>query len=279
MKKYIYCVYCGERNNIKNLKCKRCNKKLNPKENLFFDYLKEHIKDDLKGKTQDKIFSIIKNFIISHLYGSVFTATLIFTIVSSILINVNNDNIISVSKKPTILLENNNCNFENAKLQSYLCSDGFILNNGVCEKQEQVDARNSYSCINGYYLNNNKCISNESFSKLRKEECIAPSGDNVMGTTIQDGTCLVQYCSGWTDGECSAGYSDPIDFTITEYCPDGTTLINNVCKKITNLQTEYSCEEGILEGNKCIITKKEKPLLACEKGYIFNEECNICVGE
>lgn len=280
-KEKIYCVYCGEKNNAMDTKCEKCNKKLNPKEHLFREYIVDHIKDDIKGKTQDKIFSIIKNFIISHLYGSIFTATLIFTIVSGIVTIVNSDNgIKEVTNKPDVMVGNlNKCSFENTKEQELICDEGYILDNSICIKEIVVDATSKRICKDNYYLSGNRCISNKTYEKLTEKECIAPEGDNYLNTRIENDTCLVNVCVGWTDGECSAGGYEEIDFTITEYCPDGTSLINGACKKTTNFKIEYECKEGLLKDKTCIIKKEEEPKLSCNEGYSFDEECNICVGE
>lgn len=281
-KKKIYCVYCGEKNNIDDLKCKKCNKKLNPKEHLFRDYLIDHIKDDLKGKTQDKILSIIKNFIISHLYGSVLTATLIFTIVTSVVVGIkeNNNEIIKVTERPTMMVGNiNKCNFEKTKEQELICDEDYILDDDICVKEEKVEALSNRICRSNYYLSGSRCVSNETFEKIVEKECIAPEGDNYLNTIVENDTCLVNVCAGWTDGECSAGGYEEIAFTIKEYCPDGTSLINGLCKKTTNFEIEYECEEGTLEDDACVIIKEEEPTLSCDEGYTFNKECNICVGE
>lgn len=277
--KKIYCVYCGEENNAKDLHCKKCKKKLNPKENMFLDYIKDHVKDDVKSNVQDSIISIINNFIISHLYGSIFTATLIFTIVSVVVTTVNNDDrIVNVTEKPDILINNlNSCVIQNSKELVNICEDGYTLDGDVCKKEEVIDAVASNVCSNGYYLSGSTCISYTTYNFLTKQECIAPSGDNVIEAKVENGECLVSYCSGWTDGECSAGHTEPIDFTIISYCPDGTTLVGGVCKTLANYSVEYSCSEGTLSGNQCIVIKEEKAELGCEKGYIFDTECNLCV--
>lgn len=273
--KKIYCVYCGEKNTSKDSKCKKCKKKLNPKENMLLDYIKDHIKGDIEGN----IISIVKNLIISHLYGTVLTATLIFTVVSAIVTTVNDDKeFIKVEEKPTVLINNlNKCVFVNSKEAINICNEGYLLDGDICRKEEQQDAMVNYVCPNGYTASGNLCVSNDNFSMLTKEECIAPEGENVVGAHVENGTCWVEYCSGWTDGVCSAGSMEPIDFTITSYCPPGTTLINGVCKKTANYNISYSCEEGTLSENKCLIIKEEVTHLGCEEGYILNQECNLCI--
>ena len=79
--KKIYCVFCGLENDAVLEICSNCKKNLHPKNHLFRDFLYDHIKDDLKGKVTDSIFSYLKNFIISHLYGTGMFLSVIFTTV------------------------------------------------------------------------------------------------------------------------------------------------------------------------------------------------------
>lgn len=84
-KETIYCVYCGTENISTDIKCKKCKKDLHPKNEPFKDFLYRHIKDDLKGKVEDNIFSYLKNFIISHLYGVAMTVSIVFTVTAIII--------------------------------------------------------------------------------------------------------------------------------------------------------------------------------------------------
>lgn len=98
-----YCVYCGEANKAKDEKCSKCRKTLNPKEHLFKDYIFNHIKDDLKGKVQDNIFSLITNFVKSHLYGTIMTVAVISTVTVGVVNVVNNNSAIEkVTSKPEV---------------------------------------------------------------------------------------------------------------------------------------------------------------------------------
>lgn len=273
--KKIYCIYCGEKNNKKDVKCKKCKKKLDPKENLVLDYIKDHFKSDVEGN----IITLIKNFITSHLYGSILTATLIFTVVSAVVTTIGKDgDVLEVTEKPMILVNNiNKCVFASSKEPIDVCNEGYILEEGTCIREETYDAITSRVCPDQYALSGNSCISNANFNMLTKQECIAPTGANVSGSHIQDGVCYVEYCVDWTDGVCSAGSSEPIDFTTTSYCPNGTKLVNGVCKKYSNYTVSYHCEEGTLSHDKCVVVKEEEPDLGCEAGYTLNEECNLCV--
>ena len=80
-KEYIYCVFCGTKNELDDKKCVKCHKSLHPKNSLFRTFLYKHIKNDLKGKVEDNIISYLKNFIISHLYGIAMSLSIIFTAV------------------------------------------------------------------------------------------------------------------------------------------------------------------------------------------------------
>ncbi len=64
-----YCIWCGKASEGAEDKCTGCGKIIDPKENLFLDFLKDHTKDKLKGNIEDKIYETIKNFLLSHLYS------------------------------------------------------------------------------------------------------------------------------------------------------------------------------------------------------------------
>lgn len=104
----IYCVYCGTKNKDSDKQCSKCKKKLNPIEHPFKDYLYNHIRDDLKGKVTDSIISLIENFIKSHIYGTLMSAVIIFTITSGIigLIGSRQGYIEKVNQRPNLIVEN-----------------------------------------------------------------------------------------------------------------------------------------------------------------------------
>jgi hypothetical protein len=97
----IYCVYCGTENILEDKKCKKCKKQLNPKNRPFRDYILDKLKDKVEGDIQDNIFSLIIEFIKSHLYGSVLTCSIIFTVVAGIVSSFDNtSNFDKVSERP-----------------------------------------------------------------------------------------------------------------------------------------------------------------------------------
>lgn len=66
-----YCIYCGssleEGSNI----CPSCKQPVPEKESLFKEYLYRNTKEKLKSTIDDSFFNIVKNWILSHLYGVV----------------------------------------------------------------------------------------------------------------------------------------------------------------------------------------------------------------
>lgn len=104
MSKVVYCVYCGMENPSNNKKCIKCNKKLNPKDHPWRKYLYDHIKDDLKGNVTDKFFSLITNYVKSHLYGVILTILVVAPITVGAFKALNNP-ITKVSEKPLIQFE------------------------------------------------------------------------------------------------------------------------------------------------------------------------------
>lgn len=101
MKNKIYCVFCGTENSVKDKRCKKCYRKLNPKERPIFDYIKSKVSDKYSGDLKDNVTSIIINFIKSHLYGTIFTCSVIISAVS-IVVNANVNNYEKVKEKPVI---------------------------------------------------------------------------------------------------------------------------------------------------------------------------------
>lgn len=76
----LFCTHCGAENRAEDKLCAKCGKELNGKENLFRDFLTDHIKDKIKGKIGDGIFDALKGWLLSHLYGCLVTVSLIAVI-------------------------------------------------------------------------------------------------------------------------------------------------------------------------------------------------------
>lgn len=95
-----YCIYCATENGKKAKVCKKCGKKLKDKPHEFLKYLKSKIREDLIQNTEDKFWSILINFIKSHLYGVVVSLSVIFTTTSLIATSISNNYIENVTEKP-----------------------------------------------------------------------------------------------------------------------------------------------------------------------------------
>ena len=78
-----YCINCGKQIADELDVCPFCSGKTNIKDNSLLDYMFNHIKGDLKSKTEDKLISIIKNYLLSHLYGTVMVISVVAVAVSA----------------------------------------------------------------------------------------------------------------------------------------------------------------------------------------------------
>ena len=76
-----YCIYCGRQNSPEAKFCVKCGKEMEPKENLLADFLLKRTKDKLKGSADDSLYNIIKNFLLSHLYGVALTISFVSAVV------------------------------------------------------------------------------------------------------------------------------------------------------------------------------------------------------
>lgn len=97
----VYCVNCGAGIDEKSEICPKCGKKANPSQQGFFrQFLINHTKDELKNKASDKIYDVLKNWLLSHLYGSILAISVIAVIIGSIASTAGNAGVTSVSERP-----------------------------------------------------------------------------------------------------------------------------------------------------------------------------------
>lgn len=100
-----YCVWCGNEYDEELKECPHCHKNPNPEENMFLTFLKEKTKDKLKDDTEERTYEIIKNFLLSHVYGVVVTLSLV---VAGIVSVSDNNYIHYVEEIPSVLQANFN---------------------------------------------------------------------------------------------------------------------------------------------------------------------------
>lgn len=287
-RKICFCTSCGKQNHSRYKKCKHCKKDLHQKNHLLRDYMVDNIKDDLKGKVTDKLYSIIKNYLLSHIYGSILVATVVITSASVIFNNVTNKvEIQKIETRPVVVASSLSI-CDNSIQPKLICNDSFGFNdNNMCVKVTTVDAEKTKICSSGYHLSGSKCISDTIYTKNEKKSCEKPttmpdfisSWDQYEGMTDYGDSCVMSFCNlnaRDENGVCTAGSADEVEYTITYSCTEGS-LINGECHKTKSSTTEYTCEEGTLDGKKCNIETEEAPIIECDEGYEYNEDCNACV--
>ncbi|MDO4193281.1 MAG: hypothetical protein Q4D24_08265 [Erysipelotrichaceae bacterium] len=72
-----YCIFCGAENSADVDTCCACGRTMHPEENLLKEYLYSKTKGKLQGKAEDSFLSVLKNWILSHLYGLVVTISIV----------------------------------------------------------------------------------------------------------------------------------------------------------------------------------------------------------
>lgn len=96
----LYCQSCGAANKKSAVTCCACEKKLNKKGSPFCDFLKDHVKEALQDNITESVFSLIKNFLLSHLYGTVLTLCVIATVCMSVYASLPPKGVTSVKLHP-----------------------------------------------------------------------------------------------------------------------------------------------------------------------------------
>ncbi len=289
-KNKIYCVFCGTANELKDKKCKKCNKQLNPKNHLFKDYLKDHIKDDVKSNIQDSIIELIEEWIKAHLFGIFFSASLL-VLVAGIAINEAN---ISNTKKTFAKIKNIDkpitykatCSDKELVDKILVCDAGYNLNGDKCTKTSSVNATSTKTCQSGYYLNGNQCISNSLKEKDKTVTCSTPAydyigatGQYVIGGEKVGETCYRILCTGIRPtklSECVTSTREEMAPASVTYSCNGYTDSSGNCHYVTNFTYKYSCANGTLNGKTCVITNTVDAKSVCPDGTVYSEECGKC---
>ncbi len=79
-----YCTHCGSTNKASAVVCCECERKIINSYRPFYDFLKKHTKDDISGNITDTLFSCLKKFLMSHIYGAVLSVTIVAAAVSTV---------------------------------------------------------------------------------------------------------------------------------------------------------------------------------------------------
>lgn len=304
----IYCIHCGEENSKKDKRCKKCHRKLNGKEIMFFPFIGGQIKNYLVDEATGSLFDNITSFLIHYSFGIILTMSVAFVGVTTVVNYISNDDlkdhVTVVDKKVEII---NKCLFSDVSDMIYKCNDGYTLtSDNKCEKVITLNAKETKVCASGYTLSNNQCVSVESTPITETEVCEVPNNyshkdsffgnitkDNIIKVTLKTNSNNKKYCSvkwcedlsfvDWGIMEClgnvqSGAYADDTLLKIKKSCPEGMKEISGVCKKTASVKKEYSCDKGELSGKKCLSTEVKEALYTCPDNYKYNEECQVCVG-
>ena len=72
-----YCTHCGASNKKSATECIECEKKIISKYRPFYDFLKKHTKEETTDKAVDTVFTLIRKFLLSHIYGIMLSVSII----------------------------------------------------------------------------------------------------------------------------------------------------------------------------------------------------------
>ncbi len=102
MKKICYCNHCGTKNSINDLHCKKCEKEMKDKSILLVDYILKRGKEEVKGELEGNFLDVIKSFIKNHLYGVIFSVTVITAVAANVIVRLPDQE--HLVKEPTAIV-------------------------------------------------------------------------------------------------------------------------------------------------------------------------------
>ena len=150
-----YCNMCGAANKKSEVICTECQKPVRIKYKPFYDFLKKHTKDELSGAISDNIFSYIKNFLMSHIYGVALSVTVVTTAVSAVA--TYQPHIEKVTQAKTSSSAAVQTEEESDKINNALTEDDFYsFNSLMCNYDSYVDelrSSDAYWGVADYYNN------------------------------------------------------------------------------------------------------------------------------
>ncbi len=271
-KNIIYCAYCGKKNANEDRYCQYCGERLHPKNHHLRDYLYAEVRDEVKDKVSDKLFSLMKEYFVSHLYGFSLLATVIFTVTATVLNQLEpNEEVTYIDEKLVLKQETSPVSqTEETMEQVNACDNGFELVDGMCRRVTTYEASVQMVCETGFYYHSGSCLSNETVAKESYRECVIPSvlpeleaGETVLkAEEIAFGEsevkCWLTICYAGevtSDNECLSGYMKEVEYQTGTRCPSDTIDADGACRRTSSAQTVYSCETGTLNGTVCEVTE------------------------
>ena len=85
---HIYCTFCGTLNKVEDTVCHKCHRFLKRGDHPLVDYMEEKIIGKYQGKLKNSFFSILTNYIKSHLYGFILTCSIFVSATAMIVSSV-----------------------------------------------------------------------------------------------------------------------------------------------------------------------------------------------
>lgn len=211
----------------------------------------------------------------------------------------------SFNSDKTLCVKTTNSKVETSATVNYSCKSGYTLtSDNKCVKNssstKELDASYTYSCPTGYTLNGNKCYKTETISSnvTSKKTCI--SGYSYIGSNKCQKVSVVNSITASTSGaKCSISYEIDCEngcktiaketcivdagTSYTYSCPTGYELSSDKKSCITTVSIDatktYSCSNGTLKGDKCIITDSKTETInsnvnySCSNGSLNNNKC------
>lgn len=80
-----YCTHCGAANKKSAVDCVECEKKIISKYRPFYDFLKNHSKEEAKDTAVNTVLGIIYRFLASHIYGIILTVSIVAAGVAAVM--------------------------------------------------------------------------------------------------------------------------------------------------------------------------------------------------
>lgn len=80
-----YCTSCGAANKRSAVWCCECKQKIIVRHRPIVDFLKKRVKGKATGKMTQKLFDLIKDFILEHLYGVILTVSVVATTTTAVI--------------------------------------------------------------------------------------------------------------------------------------------------------------------------------------------------
>ncbi len=167
---------------------------------------------------------------------------------------------------------------------TYLCSDGFVYNNGKCIKTDTKSTKDGYSCGQGYTLKDGKCVKETVVAATMKSSCSSGyqlSNNQCVKTTTINANVSYSCSSGYTlSGTiCKRSYYDDSKIKVVNTCPSNCTLNENTCDCKKNIDYYFYpyCSSGTYNyvDKKCHYTEKASTSYSCTNGSYKNNSCYI----